>query len=159
MNKTIFTLPIVLISLSSFTCTTVNYEQVAFDYFMSDIFERDFKSLSVMEFKGKTDDTYSTLGDYKFCLKPEEKLQALIKNVTKEPLTISTDIKYSHIKNVTITNFKDDSNTTKLHLYHAVRVADNVYVFLTIHKQNEPLYKYVFELNVDGEILRNCRMG
>jgi len=159
MNKAILaTLLLGIISLSSFNKPAVNYEQIAFDYFVSDIFLKDFKNISVIEFKGQTETSFSTLGDYKFCLKPEEKLQTLIESVTGEPSTTSKAINSDKVKNVTITHFDANSKAAKLFVYHKVRVADNFYVFLSIQKPNEPLYSYVFELNVDGEILRNCTM-
>jgi hypothetical protein len=156
--KTILTLLFGLLCLSSFTEEAVNHEQIAFDYFVSEILERDFKHLSVIEFKGKTETAYSSLGDYKFCLRPEEKLQTLIKGVTSESLEISKDVKYSQIKNLTITNFKEDSQAAKLYVYHSVRVANNYYVFLAMQEANAPTSRYVIELNADGEISRNCSM-
>lgn len=159
MKKTILTLLIGLISLSSFTRPAVSYEQIAFDYFISRILSTEFKNLSAIEFSGKTESTYSTLGNYKFCLKPEEKLQSLMEGVTSGLAGIPMEIKYSQIKNVTITNVKEDSKDAKLYLYHSVRVADNFYVFFTLHQTNEKISKYVVELNVEGEVIRYCRMG
>ncbi|HEX6890199.1 MAG TPA: hypothetical protein VF141_05890 [Chryseolinea sp.] len=158
-KKTILTLLIGLIGLSSFTNPAVSYEQLAFDYFVSRILATDFKHLSEVEFKGETEATYSTLGNYKFCLKPEEKLQSLIKAATKDPVYYFEKITYNQVKNITITNLKDDSKTAKLFIYHSVRVADNYYVFLAIHQSNEQVSQYVVELNVDGEVVRYCRMA
>jgi len=159
MKKTTLFLLFGLVVLSGFTKTPVNYEQIAFDYFISKIFETDFKNVSTIEFKGKTETAYSTLGDYKFCLRPEEKLQALIESVTREPLNISKNVRYQEIKNLTISDFKEDSKTAKLYLYHTVRAVDNFYVFLSVQQFGKPISNYVVELNVDGEILRYCRMS
>jgi hypothetical protein len=159
MKKTILTLLIGLIGLSSFTHPSVSYEQLAFDYFISRILSTDFKNLSLIEFKGETESTYSTLGNYKFCLKPEEKLQSLIKAVTKDPVYYFEKVNYNQVKNVTITNLKDDSKTAKLYIYHSVRVADNFYVFLTVNQPGKETIMYVVELNKEGDILRYCRMG
>jgi hypothetical protein len=158
MKKTILTLVIGLIGLSSFIKPAVSYEQIAFDYFISQILVTDFKNLSTIEFSGKTESTYSTLGTYKFCLKPEEKMQSLMEGVTSGLAGIPKDIRNSQIKNVTITNVKENSKTAKLYIYHSVRVIDNFYVFLTLHQTKDHVSKYVVELNVDGEVLRNCRM-
>jgi hypothetical protein len=73
----------VLISLSGFNTKTENYEQLAFDFFVSDILPGDFTGITSFEFKGKTEQSFSTLGKYKFCLKPEEKLGAIMQEVTK----------------------------------------------------------------------------
>ena len=159
MNKVILaTLLLGLISLSSFNKTAVNHEQIAFDYFVSDIFLRDFKNISAIEFKGQTETSFSSLRDYKFCLKPQEKLQSLIENVTVGTSPTSTAINSDKVKNVSISHFDPNSKAAKLFVYHKVRVADYFYVFLSIQIPNEPLYSYVFELNVDGEIQRNCAM-
>ena len=160
MKKTIFSFLVFgLFSFSSFTTTRfVNHEQIAFDYFISDILKRDFTDVQAIEFKGKTEESFSKLRNVKFCLKPEEKLQSLIEDATKVRETNSKQIDYDQITNVTITDFTGKSNTAKLYIYQAVRVADNFYVFLSIGRRKEPLSNYVFELNSNGEILRSCKM-
>lgn len=160
MKKTILSLLTVAltIGLSSFATKSLNYEQIAFDYFISDILKRDLTDLSAIEFKGKTEESFSNLGTFKFCLKPEEKLQSLIDGATKGPSNKSKEIIYDQVKNVTITDFTDQFNSAKLYVYHGVRVADNYYVFLSIQKQKKAFANYVFEVNPDGTILRSCRM-
>jgi hypothetical protein len=159
MKKTIFNFVLFgLFSFSSFTTKFVNHEQIAFDYFISDILKRDFTDLQAIEFKGKTEESFSNLRNYKFCLKPEEKLQPLIEGATKGLKSISKKIDYDQVKIITVTAFKSKSNSAKLYIYHAVRVADNFYVFMSIQKYQEPLNNYVFELNTSGEILRSCIM-
>lgn len=159
MNKAVkATMFLGLISLSSFDKETVKHEQIAFDYFVSDILLMDFKKMSPIEFKGQTETSFSTLGDFKFCLKPEERLQSLIKSVTGGPSMTSKAINSDKVKTVTITHFNPNSNAAKLLVFNKVRVADRFYVFLSIQKPNEPLYNYVIELDVEGEILRYCAM-
>ena len=159
MNKTILaTLLVGLICLSSFNKAPVNYEQIAFDYFVSNVLLNDFKDISVIEFRGQTESTFSTLTDYKFCLKPEEKLKSLIENVTAGVSTTSKKINGEKASNVSIANYNASSNDPKLLIYNTVRVADNFYVFLSIQQLNEPAHRYVFELNVDGKIQRSCAM-
>ena len=159
MKKTIFSLLIFgLIGLSSFTTKSVNYEQIAFDYFISDILTRDFTNLSAIEVKGTTEESFSNWGNYKFCLKPVEKLQSLVEGATKGLRSNSKEIDYDQVKNITVTAFTDKSNSAKLYVYNAVHVADNFYVFLSIQNRKEILFNYVFELNSNGEILRSCEM-
>jgi len=160
MKKTIFSFLIFgIFSLFSFTTTKfVNHEQIAFEYFISDILKRDFTDLQAIEFKGKTEESFSKLRRFKFCMKPEEKLQSLLEDATKVRETNSKQINYDQINNVTITDFTDKSNRAKLYIYQAVRVADNFYVFLSIQQRKESLQNYVFELNSDGELLRSCKM-
>jgi hypothetical protein len=136
MNKTILTTLLVgLIGLSSFNKAPLNYEQIAFDYFVSHILSTDFKNLSAIQFKGQTETSFSTLGNYKFCLKPEEKLQSLIKNVANGPSLASRSINSNEAKNVTIIKFEANSNVAKLFICHSVRVADNFYVFCQYRSQ------------------------
>lgn len=158
MNKTILLALILGLTLLSFK-GPMEYEQITFDYFISDVLGNDFKNISAIEFKGKTETTYSTLGDYKFCLKPEDKLQSLVKAVTKESTRIPKQVRHEQTKGITITDFREDTITPQLYLYPAVRVADNFYVFLSFHKPSEPFANYVFELNVEGKILRSCKMN
>jgi hypothetical protein len=160
MNKIISsTLLFGMLSLSSFMTSPVNHEQIAFDYFLSDILTTDFKDLSTLEFKGKTEDTFSTLGTYKFCLKSQERFHSMMEGVTKQSVTVSKQIKYSQIKNLAITNFNKNSTGTKLYIYPSVHAADNFYVFISVGQSGAAMANYVFELTPEGKILRSCKMG
>ena len=55
-----------LISLSGFVKESANYEQITFDYFVSDILGSDFKEIKSFEFKGRTEESYSTSCKYRF---------------------------------------------------------------------------------------------
>ena len=155
-------LPIVLvlglICLSGFIKESTNYEQITFDYFISDILGSDFKEITSFEFKGKTEESYSTFGSYKFCLKPEEKLGSIIKDVTKGLKGNVKEIKYENIQGLTIVDFQNKASASRLFIYPSVHVADNYYVFLSFQKSKEQAVKYVFELTPDGNISRSCKM-
>ncbi|MEJ7645343.1 MAG: hypothetical protein WKF87_12175 [Chryseolinea sp.] len=159
MKKAIL-IPLVigLIGLSGFKEDSIVFEQVAFDYFVSDILLSEFHGLSNIEFKGKTEHTYSTLGEYKFCLKPEEKLQSIIKDAAKREKAQTKRIGYDQINTISITEFKENAANPKVYVYPAIRVAENYYVFISFQMPNEPAAKYVFEINPEGRISRNCRM-
>jgi len=158
--KTTFSIVLVLglIGLSGFSKKSTNYEQITFDYFVSDVLRSDFKDVTSFEFKGKTEESYSALGKYKFCLKPEEKLGSIIKDVTKGTSQNVKEIGYEHIKGLTILNFQGNANESRLLIYPSVHVADNYYVFLSFQKPKEQSAKYVFELTPEGNISRSCRM-
>ena len=159
MKRTLSVILIVgLISLSGFIKEPANYEQIAFDYFVSDILETDFKGITSFTFKGKTEESFSSLGNYKFCLKPEEKLGSLIEEVTKGSRRKVKEIRYEHIKGLTILDFKSKGSASSLFVYPSVHVADNYYVFLSFQKSNEQAVEYVFELTPEGNISRSCRM-
>jgi hypothetical protein len=148
-----------LLVLSSFNKEPLHYEQIAFDYFITDILGSDFKDIAKIEFKGKPENSHSALGNYKFCLKPEERLGSSVKEATKGSRQDLKPIIYKQLKSITIVDFKDDPVTPKLYIYPTVRVADNFYVFLSLHKPNEPFANYVIELNPSGNISRSCRMN
>jgi hypothetical protein len=159
MKKTLSLILVLgLISLSGFIKESVDYEQIAFNYFVSDILRSDFKDISSFEFKGATEESYSTLGKYKFCLKPEEKLSAIIAEMTKGFRRNGREIRYEHIKDLTILDFESKANGSKLLIYPSVHVADNYYVFMSFQKSREQLAKYVFELTPQGNISRSCNM-
>ena len=147
-----------LISLSGFIKESTNYEQITFDYFVSNILGSDFKDIKSFEFKGKTEESYSTFGEYKFCLKPEEKLAPIIKDATKGSSRNIKEIEYKNIKGLTILDFQSESNGSRLFIYPSVHVADNYYVFLSFRKPKEQSVKYVFELTPEGNISRSCKM-
>jgi hypothetical protein len=133
-----------------------NAEQIAFDYFISEILKEDFKNVSVIEFTGKTEDSFSGLGKYTVCLKPE-KLQSLVKRAA-DGRAQTKEIKYDKVKDIAVTGFTRKSKAPKLYLYHSVHVADNFYVFLTMQIPEEPRSNYVFEITPEGQILRSCKM-
>lgn len=147
-----------LISLSGFIKESANYEQITFDYFVSDILGSDFKEVTSFEFKGKTEESYSTLGNYNFCLKPEEKLGSTIKDATKGMRRNVKEIKNGSIKGLTILDFQSKASRARLFIYPSVHVANNHYVFLSYQKPKEHPVKYIFELTPEGTISRSCKM-
>jgi len=153
------TLVLALFSLSGFVKESKNYEQIAFDFFVSDILRVDFKDITSFEFKGKTEETYSNLGKYKFCLKPEEKLGSMLADISKRAKRNSTEIKHDNISDLKILDFQKQAGVAKLFIYPSLHVADSYYVFLSFQKPNEQPVKYVFELTPDGNISRSCKMN
>ena len=147
-----------LIGFSGFNKELANYEQLTFDYFVSQILGSDFEDITSFKFKAKTEESFSTLGKYEFCLKPEVKLGSIIREVTKGLGRNVKEIRYEHIKGLTILDFKSKASASSLFIYPSVHVADNYYVFLSFQKMNEQSVKYVFELTPDGNISRSCRM-
>lgn len=106
MKRTISVILVLgLIGLSGFIKESANHEQIAFDYFVSDILGSDFKDIKSIEFKGKTEESFSTLGEYKFCLKPEGKLGSIIKDIAKGATRNVKVIKYENIQGLTILDF------------------------------------------------------
>jgi hypothetical protein len=159
MKKSFFVILVLgLISLSGFINESADYEQITFDYFVSDIVKTDFKDVMSFEFKGRTEESFSTLGQIKFCLKPEEKLGAIIEDVTKGKKRNTKEIEFKNVEGPNITEFHSKSSGHRLFLFPSVHVADNYYVFLVFQTQKGKLTKYVFELTPKGEISRSCKM-
>jgi hypothetical protein len=158
--KTSFLIILVLCLIfhSSFIKDPGNYEQRAFDYFVSEILRSDFSKIKTFEFKGKTEDSYSTLGKYRFCLKPEDKLGSLIDDVTKGSKAKVKEISYEHIKALTIVDFQKEAEESRLFVYPSVRVADHFYVFLSFQTPNEKSVRYILELTNEGNISRSCKV-
>jgi hypothetical protein len=147
-----------LIGLSGFKAPSPEYEQVAFTYFVSDILPRDFKEVTSLEFRGKTEESYSTLGGYKVCLKPAEKLQSIIAEASRTKRTDIKQISYDHLNNVAIAKLKQNSRNPTIYVYPAMHLADNFYVFIQLQMPNAAAARYLFELSPDGQISRSCRM-
>src|SRR6478735_1922548 len=148
-----------VMGLSSFSVDRVNYEQITFDYFISDILRSDFKDISAIEFKGKTENTFSTLGKYKICLKREEKLESDFKDLTKGSTKQVIDIEYEKVTDLTISDFKKNSTTPKLYIYPVLHVADNFYVFISLQKSDDSIANYIFKLNPEGKNIQSCKMN
>lgn len=113
--------------------------------------------MTSFEFKGKTEESFSTLGKYKFCLRPEEKLGSIIEDVTKGMKRKVKEIEFKNIEGLKITDFQTRTIGYRLFVYPSLHVADNYYVFLSFQKQKEQPVKYVFELTPEGEISRSCK--
>ena len=147
-----------LITLSGFINDTADYEQITFDYFISDILKTDFKEVTSFEFKGRTEESFSTLGKFKFCLKPEEKLGSIIADATKGKNRKVKEIEFKNVKGIKITDYQSKTSGPRLFVYPSVHVADNYYVFLSFQNQKQQPVKYVFELTPEGKISRSCRI-
>src|SRR5687767_6738085 len=148
-----------LFSLTGFIKESQNYEQITFDYFVSDILGSDFENIRSFEFKGKTEESYSTLGTYDFCLKPAGKLGSIINDVTKRSKGDVREINYKNVNGLTIRDFGSEGRNSRLFIYPSVHVADKYYVLLLFQMPKEMPVKYVFELTPDGNISRSCRMN
>jgi hypothetical protein len=159
MKKSFPTILLVgLIGLSGFKSQSADYEQKAFDYFVSDILRADFQDVTSFEFKGHTEESFSTLKKYEFCLQPEEKLGSMIRNTTKGLKREAQKIEFKNIEGLKITDFQAKTNGYRLFVYPSLRVADNYYVFVAFQKQKEQPIRYVFEVTPEGEISRSCKM-
>ncbi|MBN8651675.1 MAG: hypothetical protein J0L67_09620 [Cytophagales bacterium] len=145
------------ILLMAFVNKPADHEQIAFDYFISDILGNDFKDVTSFEFKGVTEESYATLGKYNFCLRPEEKLGSMIKELTAMKRQ-TKEIDFANVSGLKITNFQSKTSGHRLFVYPSLHVAENYYVFLSFQKLKEHPIKYVFELNMEGDILRSCKM-
>jgi hypothetical protein len=157
MNKTIQGLLLIgFIILSGFVTEPSNIEQKAFDFFMSDIFVSDFKDVAAIEFKGKTEEKSFKFGSQKFCLKPVEKLQAIMKDKGDVKAT-PKDIRFDQFKNVSLTGLSGKAEA-KLYLYHSMNVANMHYVFVSLERPGKPVVSYVIELTWEGEIQRSCAL-
>jgi hypothetical protein len=149
---------VVLIILSGFVKESATYEQIAFDYFISDVLGNDFKDITSFQFKGRTEDSFSSLGKYKICLTPEKKLGSLIENLTKGARRNAKEIRYDNSSGFTILDFESKTRSSRLLIYPSLHVADNYYVLLLFEQPEEQPAKYVFEITPDGNISRSCRM-
>ena len=146
-----------LMSLSGFIDESSDYEQITFNYFVTDILKTDFKNVSSFEFKGRTEESFSTLGQIKFCLKPE-KLGTIIEDATKVKRSNTKQIEFKNVKGLKITDFQNKTSGYRLFVYPSLHVADNYYVFLSFQNQKEQPIKYVFELTPEGKISRSCKI-
>lgn len=154
-----FILLVGLIILTSFENKAPNYEQIVFDYFISDILKSDFTGVKSFEFKGRTETSYSLLEKSEFCLPPEEKLGSLLMKAVKGLKRNDKEIDFRKNDTLTILDFQKKSTSYQLFLYPSLHIADNYYVFLLFQKHNEQSVKYVFELSREGDISRSCKTG
>lgn len=144
--------------LLGFTKESISYEKIAFDYFISDILPDDFDNISAVRFKGETEDRFSTLGKYKFCLQPEEKLDYIINQVTRGSRRKVKQIQLQKNDEIEIVDYMSKAKISKLLLYPSLHIAGKYYVFLLFQMPDNKKIKYVFELTPEGEISRTCKM-
>lgn len=136
-----------------------NYEQITFDYFVSEILQSDFKEVTSFEFKGRTEESFSSLGSYKFCLRPEERLGTAIQELTKRRTKSHVkEIEFLNTGGLKITDFQKKATGYRLLVYPSLHVADNYYVFLSLQKHKEQPIRYVFEVTPEGDVSRSCKI-
>ncbi len=146
-----------LLALSSFIKDTMVYEQIAFEYFVSDILKSDFKDLKSLEFKGTSEESYSTLGKYNFCLKPVDKLATIIGDAAKGVSYGARKINSEDVGQVKIVDFQSKAKDPRLFIYPSLHVADNYYVFISLQRLSGNPIKYIIEMRPDGNISRTCK--
>ena len=151
---------LILVSLTGFIKKeSENYEQITFDYFVSDILKSDFQDVTSFEFKGRTEESFSSLGSYKFCLRPEEKLGPIIQETTKKAQKRpAREIEFKNTDGLKINDFQKKATGYRLFVYPSLHVADNYYVFLLFQKPKDQPVKYIVELTPEGDVSRSCKI-
>lgn len=146
-----------------FLVFTVNYvsaqvkEQIVFDYFFENIFDKDYKeSVCKITFKGKTETTISRNLFESDCLKDKEYESNKNSNSSiLEPITI---IDY-HTKTIKKSKVKSRNKKYRLRLYQSAKINDDKYlVILLMSRKKLNTDSYHFILNSNGQILEWCKV-
>ncbi|MFI2744349.1 hypothetical protein ACG2LH_16560 [Zhouia sp. PK063] len=146
-----------------FLVFTINYvsaqvkEQIVFDYFFENIFEKEYKeSVCKIKFKEKTEKAISRSLFESDCLKGEEYESNKNNNSTiLEPI----DITDYHTKAIKKSKVKSRNKKYRLKLYQAAKINDDKYLvilLMTRKKLNTDSYQFVLDSN--GQVLKWCKV-
>lgn len=139
---------------------SISFEQNALDYFMSKIFDENYKKIKALEFTGFTEDHLTNFEFGHYCFSSDFTIElALINNSlnkvlpkTKLALPEKLNLKIGPIK-------KNSAKRFKLSVAQANEFDDMKYVTIQLLRIHHRADIFLFELDKDGNILRWCRSG
>ncbi len=154
MIRIVYTL-FFLIVLTSVARAQSGYEQVAFSYFLEEIFPKKFTNEKSAEFDCKTKKEFTYLGHVDICFKDESNLEEKLKpeSGTSDTTQIELSSKGAQIK---IVKVRPMSKRVKLSVLKSIKVNGLNYVLINVYKKDHYVDHYLLEISNENKILRWC---
>lgn len=128
-------------------------EQIAFDYFFTSIFPKDYSNkICKIGFGGKTINYISSFGHYKPCFDKNEVLFSGSFEKTDITIPIKTE-KISKIR------FKKRRSKYTVIVFKAYPYKDYYFVQIEFSKNNEYTYAYYLKIDKDKNVVKFCKVG
>jgi len=136
------------------------YEQMAFNYFFENIFEKEFPEEKAIHFSGFTEKNKSYLFTYVGpCFEDADRdFQINLANAAVEPDSIQKVIDIELAKSRVKFEIKKNVGKLTLNIYSATSFNDLYYVLIMLKYKSGQSY-FLFELNQEGAINRWCKTG
>jgi hypothetical protein len=132
------------------------YEQIAFDYFFSDIFNSEFKDVSTIEFEGVTMVKFPSFDKDAICFAGLQKLypemNSMFNTSFGKPVKISAEA-----SNVKFAKLHRSSKEPKLYVSHKITMIDNIYLLMSVDRPGTSVVTYLFEMDQDGKVSSTCK--
>jgi hypothetical protein len=140
--------------------TNIKFEQIAFDYFFENIFEKEFPDEKSIQFSGLTEKERSYLFAYVGpCFEDVDKdFQINLANAAIEPNSMNKVVNVGAIKNKVKFKMKKNKGKLALNIYSSTSLDDSNYVLIMLKYKSGQSY-FLFELSNEGEINRWCKTG
>lgn len=153
--KWIFTL---LIATLTARAQDVNFEQRAFDYFFSNLFQERYPSIDAIQFAGCTEKIFTEFDLYKNCFQDGDQIRKGLYDNAHGKLGSE---KVISTKNLSAISFKTKKvkSKVKLHILQATEVDEKYYVMVGLIKLADYTDAYFFEFDQRGEVIRWCKTG
>lgn len=157
MIKISFLLVLPLISIS-LLAQKKGYEQIAVDYFFDSIFTK-YKS-RVIEFSDSSEVFLTSFKTYSDCFKESNN----IRNALNEP-AIRAGVKpkifitLNQHHNIKSRKVISKFNRLRLKVYLAQNYNSKFYVLIEVYKKMHYTDAYMFEFDIDNNVLRYCKSG
>ncbi len=129
-------------------------EQIAVDYFLANLYGEEYTEQVLFRFNGKTQPTFSRFAERSICFDKDYQLWERIEKKAKEGDASTLRI-YLELKQKKY--FKKSAKNI-LRVYKATEIDNKHYVEIALEIKKEYLHSFFFELNIDGDVLRWCKI-
>jgi len=149
---------IFLITALAAQAQQINFEQIAFNYFTTEIFTQNYPNAKVIYYCGQTESERSIAGPFAKCFESDSDFSQFYyhqKKSESEKLTIESD-NFNRLKKISSTKSKQ----LNLRIYRAVTNGEMVYVYIKIFKEKHFVDHYLIKVSSSNkEVIDFCRMN
>jgi hypothetical protein len=136
---------ILLITASAVKAQQINFEQTAFDYFVTEIFTQKYPDAKVLYYSGQTENERSIAGPFAKCFQSDSDFSQFFykqKKSESEKLAIESS-SHQQIKKTS----KAKSKQLNLRIYRAVTNGEIVYVYIKVFKEKHFVDHYLVKIS------------
>ena len=147
-------------TLHQLNAQSLNYEQIAFNFFIDSVFENNYKDARIVQFSGYTEKELTSFSIYQNCFSGKESLTKKLYEKSFNKVVDSKQLKIDNINNIKFKKInKQSSRRLKLFIFPANEIDGNHFVLIQVIKKNYYRDAYMFEIDKTGSILIYCKTG
>ena len=139
---------------TAFTRPGPSLEQIATDYFFSDIFREEYPDYKAIEFDNQTDTSRYWSTTYK-CVNWDDEIKRQILSSTPDRSTqVTATVTDLRVKKVT-----RNSGKLRISVWSKVKVGNSYFVLIGAYRKLRFSEYFLFELDSEGRIIQMCKQG